>query len=214
MKELFLIRTKRSLHFLRMPCLLTACLAVISGCGFREPQWRVYEEVMIDGHASHNHEAAPATRPAQAVRTGALRWTAPEGWSEEKGSGMRLSTFKMSRDGAAGVCTIVTLGGAAGGIEPNVSRWIGQLKLPALSAEEMATFLNRQKKIQTAGGFEGVVVDLTELGDPSPGTESMLAAIIKVDGVSLFVKLTGPVGLIKAELEAFTKLCESVRAES
>lgn len=209
-----MIRSERLLHKLRTPCMFGACIAVMTGCGFREPQWRIYEEVMIDGHAAHNHEAAPATRPAQAVRADALRWTAPERWTEEKGTGMRLATFKLSRDGADGVCTIVTLGGAAGGIEPNVSRWIGQLKLPALSADAMAAFLDKQKKIQTAGGFEGVVVDLTELGDQSPGTESMLAAIIKVDGVSLFVKLTGTVGLIKAELDAFTKLCESVRAES
>jgi hypothetical protein len=182
------------------------------GCGMQEPQWRTYEEVVAKP-APHQHTtpSTPMARPAAAQPAGKLAWTAPDGWKEEAGSGMRLATFTAEREGQSAICTIITLGGTAGGVEANVRRWIGQLALPEPSPEELADYLDRQERLKTAGGFEGVVVDLTALGDQGPEASSMLAALITVGDSTLFLKMTGPVRLLQEEKKSFSALCQSIR---
>jgi hypothetical protein len=154
-------------------------------------------------------------RPVAASSSAAaLSWTAPDGWREEAGSGMRLATFTIDREGSSATCTIVTLGGAAGGLEANVRRWMGQLKIADLPPDEFSAFLEKQERVKSEGGFDMVLVDLTELGDAAPDSASMLAAIVTVPNTTAFVKFTGPTVLLKNEKESFTKLCRSLRSSS
>ncbi len=166
----------------------------LAGCGWQNPTWQTYEEVTTSSPSAHTHATAPAQ--AAVPRPGPLQWTAPESWSEEAGTGMRLVTFTVGSEGATGVCTIVRLGGAAGGLEANVRRWLGQLNVPEPPAEEWAAFLAGQEHIHAAGGFEGVLVDLTTLGAQTPEAASMLAGLLKADEATLFVKFTGSRALL------------------
>lgn len=192
------------------PVALVVAALLATGCGRSDSTWRSYDEIHVEESAPRAPSARPPG-PSAAASPRALAWTAPAGWTEEAGSGMRLATFTLHRDEQTGTCTIVTLGGAAGGLEANVRRWLGQLQLATPPAEAFASFLERQVPLRTEGGFEGTLVDLTELGDPAPTTPSMLAALLPVDDLTLFVKLTGPRGLLLAEKEAFAQLCRSVR---
>jgi len=194
----------------RLAGAVTAIL-VLAGCEAREPEWHSYDEINISQQPARPSMPRPETRASSATRT-PLKWTRPEGWQEKPGSGMRMATLSVSNDSGQAVCTLVTLGGTAGGLEANMRRWIGQLDLNP-PPEQVAGLLETAIPITTEGGFEGVVVDLTGFGPAGDGT-SMLAAMITVNGTTLFVKMTGPIALLSAEKDRFVVFCRSLRADT
>jgi len=192
---------------------LVFCMAVASliiGCDVREPRWRTYEEKNTSSGHQHTASSMPATRPMTSRENLSLQWTKPDGWSEKAGSGMRLATLTTSRGDQVATCTLITLGGTAGGLEANVRRWFGQLKLDVPNGDEFTAFLERQERIQSEGDFEGVLVNLTEFGPASDGS-SMLAALFSVNSTTLFIKMTGPLELLVAEKDHFAQFCKSLR---
>src|SRR3989338_2393172 len=93
--------------------LAMACFAGVS-CEKSESV-RSYEEVIIEpsGQAKSMtlppmHPPVTQTVPEESMEEAPspLIWTLPEGWSEEKGSGMRLATMKPYPDNADIVCTV------------------------------------------------------------------------------------------------------------
>lgn len=189
--------------------------AMLCSCGGRKPSWRTYKEHEVIVQAPHAAHAAgeAAAAPAGAESQAALQWKTPQGWSETRSdSGMRLATFELKGDAGAGTCTIVLLGGDAGGLKANVVRWIGQLQLAVPADPDFDAFMKRQQTFATEGGFNTVLLDLTELGPANnDAANSMLASYITVGESSCFVKLTGPAGLLKKEKENFIQLCRSLK---
>lgn len=152
------------------------------------------------GHThQHNHAARAPAR---------ITWTAPDTWQEEKGSGMRLASFSIGEGEAAGLCTIITLSGSAGGTESNVRRWLGQMNLEMTDAELQA-FLAKQESLSTADGLAGLFVNFLPL-TVEPSSPSMLATFYNSGGQTVFVKLTGPASLVKEETARFKELCQSL----
>lgn len=193
---------------------LAFVILVFTGCGLGKPRWATYEEITTDAISQHVHSTASSDEAIPASRTpGSVRWTAPSGWREETGAGMRLASFGIDKAGATGLCAIVQLSGAAGGLEANVRRWFGQLNLDLPEGDDWASFLERQQEIQSVGGFAGTLVDLIAISPLPPETPSMLAALLNAGSSTLFVKFTGPRVLLEAEKEAFTGLCRSLRAD-
>lgn len=189
---------------------LSWCCALWTGCGRAQPRWQTYEEISTSAPAPRL--AASPARPAGNRTSGSLQWTVPDGWRVEAASGMRLATFVVGSGEQTGTCTIVTLGGAAGGLDANVRRWLRQLNLQDPEPEAWTSFLAAQPRLRSEGGFEGVVADLTSLGPQAPETPSMLAGLFTVESSTVFVKLTGPLSLLGAEKENFTQLCQSLRS--
>jgi hypothetical protein len=187
-------------------------LLLVSACDLREPKWRTYEEINArQSTTDRNMPSVPEKAPVQQDKNTSLHWTTPEGWNEEGGSGMRLATFTVASEKQSAACSLVVLGGAAGGLEANTRRWLGQLNIEAPPPEKLAEFLDRQLRIESTGGFDGVVVDLTEMGPAEDGT-SMLAALYSINGTTLFIKFTGPLDLLKSEKNHFIALCKSIRS--
>jgi hypothetical protein len=188
-------------------------LALCASCGRNDSAWRTYREVVVE--PGHNHDQAAMAMPADmpggggAAPTGSLAWKSPDGWTESPGTGMRLVSFAVGSGTDTGLCTIVMLGGDAGGVEANVVRWIGQIGATAPSGDALGAFMARQDKIASAGGFEGLAVDLTELDPSLP--QSMLAALLDVDGSTAFIKLTGSPSLLKQEKQRFLEVCRSIK---
>jgi len=190
------------------------CLAIfipLIGCDFREPRWRTYEEENISSGHQHTTSTMPANRPNASAAKLSLSWTKPDGWEEQAGSGMRLATLKVTREEQSAICTMITLSGSAGGLEANVRRWFGQLKLAVPPGEEFTAFLNRQEHVHSEGGFEGVLVNLTEFGPAEDGS-SMLAALFSLNNTTLFIKMTGPLELLTGEKDRFAQFCKSLRS--
>lgn len=180
------------------------------GCGEgRHAGWRTYREVILE----RPEPALALPPPTSAPAGGSVRWTTPEGWTEEPGSGMRLVTFHMGAGRAAGLCTVVQLAGDAGGLEANIRRWMGQLQVAPPEPEAFRSFVDAQERFTTDSGWRGTLVDLTSLAGSNAQASSMLACLLDTGEATVFAKITGPADVLKAEASRFRGLCQSLRTE-
>ncbi|MBI5150227.1 MAG: hypothetical protein HZA28_05605 [Candidatus Omnitrophica bacterium] len=141
-----------------------------------------------------------------------LSWATPQGWTETPGGGMHLVNFTSADKDAPAECTIISLGGQAGGLESNVTRWMQQVNIAVPEAPAMEKFLAAQKKIKTKDGFDATIIDLTQL-QPKDDLESpsMAATIIMLPDMTVFVKMTGSRGAVLKNRDQFQTLCESLK---
>ena len=183
---------------------LTLCALVLFalGCGRKESEVRAYREISVVPQR-------PVERAATPVQTaeGSLAWTAPAGWVEQPGSQMRLVTFKVGPDGAE--CTITAFPGDVGGLEANLRRWLGQLKVD-VAAAELASFASNPEAVQSEGGLSCQIFDFAGLM-PAERADSLLAAVVPLDGRTAFVKFTGVKTLLASEKANFLALCRSLK---
>ena len=141
-----------------------------------------------------------------------LSWETPQGWQDQGAGGMRLATFRSADTGDPVECALISLAGAAGGLESNAARWMGQLKLEILSGEKMQKFLASQKKIKTPDGLSATIIDLAGLQpENDPQAPSMIATILELDSMTVFVKMTGSRGAVLKNKDKLESLCRSIR---
>ena len=191
-------------HRLTSILAMTAAVATV-GCG-ADSSVRTYEERVIRAH-----DEAPRAAVPQHAAPASLSWTAPEGWDEVPGSGMRKATFFAHSGTQTGECSIVSFPGDVGGEAANLVRWAGQLGV-TLSDEDAATFIEGAESFTTESGIEGRIYDFSSLlASAAPGTPSMLASILDRGNEKVFVKLMGPAALLADEKERFHQLSVSIR---
>ena len=189
------------------------------GCGNDEPKYRQYMEMTGTAAPLHVQEAEDGTLSAQPLTpptlptpspspASPLEWTAPEGWTAEAASGMRKASFKVPGDAQ---CTIIGLGGNAGGDLANVKRWIGQLNVTPPEDTALQQFIDAAPVIVTGQKKPLRIIDLSSFVGTSPETPTTLAAIFPRGDQTIFVKMTGPRSAVSAATPAFTTLCESLR---
>jgi len=165
---------------------------------------------MMPGGASAMPEGIVPPGPAAD-----LTWSLPKGWKESPNkSSMRLATF-TDGNGAQGIeCSIVSLGGSAGGLNENIRRWMGQVNLKDISDSELNAFIAKQEKITTQDNFATMIVDLTQLQSDSENTNpSIVAAIIEMEDKTVFVKMTGQRGALTKNRSKFKELCQSLNGK-
>lgn len=137
-----------------------------------------------------------------------LSWETPEGWAEERGSGIRIVTFRTEGSDPVEV-SIVSLSGPAGGLVPNAVRWAGQIGVPA---DNIEAFIDRQEEITTQNGLSGRIIDFTGLQPEAGGAApSIIGAVFPLGDDSLFVKMTGSKAAVTAEKSEFRQLLQSLR---
>jgi hypothetical protein len=140
-----------------------------------------------------------------------LVWTVPANWIEKPGKGMRVATFQKADDPQAIDCSIVTLGGEAGGIEANLSRWMGQLGIQP-SAENLQKLVATSQGMKTQDGQEVKVYNFADIQEGiSKVDKSAIAAIISTPAASIFVKMTGGMEAIHQNRNSFEELIKSLR---
>ena len=119
-----------------------------------------------------------------------LSWETPAGWVEKKGGGLRLATFSGTDPKAMVEATIISLGGSAGGMMANVTRWMQQIQIDIPAKPDLESFINRQEKFSTSSNLPGQLIDLTQLqGNASPDAPSMIAAIVEPGDTPISVKM-------------------------
>lgn len=144
-----------------------------------------------------------------------IRWTVPPGWTEQKGSGMRVATFSSADKNSSVETTIVSLAGPAGGVAANIVRWMQQLKIPAPSDNDLMEFIASSEKVQTASGLSLVLFDFTRLqNDAGPEAPGMFAAIVEGQETQIFIKMTGSKHSVIANREQFKALIHSLKVET
>ncbi len=165
---------------------------------------------MKDPHAGMDMAAMGSVMEAAAPSESMFNWTVPEGWVEAPASHMRLATFHLASDPKAMDFSIISLGGPAGGLEANLTRWAGQLGLDA-SPETVEKLIQASSTVKTQDGMDIKVFDFTSIQTAAQGTDkSMMAAMMTMDQSTIFIKMTGTVDIIKQNKEAFLKFCGSM----
>jgi len=203
-----LIKAPKDLMYKSLYTLLFVGVCVLMFTSCEQPLTsREYEEI-VTAPASDPHDFmrnAPFAKEEQLSLP--LSWEVPQGWSEEKGSGMRLVTFRAQNGTVE--CSIVSLGGQAGGLRSNVTRWMGQINIDVPADDQFGEYLSRQKILETKGGFPITIIDLSEISgrqqDPS-----MIAAIAELEDKTIFVKMTGSRKDVIAHRGQLTSLCLSL----
>lgn len=205
------------LMFLRMLPIMLVVSALATSCGRSDRAVRHYREVNFS--TSQQQDASPASDmpmsaapgsmpslpPGMQTPTLPLDWDTPEGWTETRGSGMRVVTFAV--DGLE--CTILTFPGDVGGDAANINRWLGQLNA-SLSQDAVSAFVSNPSRVPTVGGYECKLFDFADVL-PAGSPKGMLAAIIPVGENTAFVKIMGDAPAVAKQKTAFIALCKSIR---
>lgn len=160
----------------------------------------------------HQHEPAPsgsmpsgmidAPPPARGVS-----WTAPSGWKEEPGNGIRLATFIPPQDAGKAEATVVALPGEAGGELANVNRWRGQIGLTPIDEARLAEA--RQGVKSRIGAV--MVYDFTGEGAKK---SRLVAGLVKVGDTTWYFKLMGNEKAVGKYKPAFIKLLEGLKNDA
>ena len=132
-----------------------------------------------------------------------LRWTAPEGWKELPGEGMRIATFEPPQDSGRVEGTVVALIGDAGGELANVNRWRGQISLTPIEEDGLGAL---RRSVHSGVGD----ISLYDFTGGDAAKTRMLAGMIKVGEKTWFFKLTGAQKAAEAARPAFLKLLEGL----
>lgn len=195
-------------------------LCMVAGCSDREVPVREYTEIHVMPPPAtaapmadpHTMGSAPpmASLPAQKpdVPSTSFSWRAPDGWSEETGTGMRLATLRFETDGESGECTIIELSGDSGSLEANIRRWLGQVQL-APSDAELRAYMEALPTWTADAELDGYLIDFAPFVSEA-NAPSTLAAIIGDGQKTLFLKLTGSARFLEQNREAFIELAHSV----
>ncbi|HUF64000.1 MAG TPA: hypothetical protein VMN36_18115 [Verrucomicrobiales bacterium] len=131
-----------------------------------------------------------------------LEFTAPEGWEKLKpASPMRKAEFKApGKEGEeAGEVAFFFFGeGKGGSVEANVERWYGQFEEPKDQIEAKSETRERNGKKVTLVRARGTFLSGPPIGakTPKPGY-ALLGAILEGEDGPVFVKFTGPAGVVE-----------------
>jgi hypothetical protein len=155
-----------------------------------------------------------------AESAGGIRWTPPQAWKAQGARPMRAATYAVpaaSGDKEDGECAVFYFGpGQGGGIDDNITRWIGQFEQPDGKPSRAAAKIARQP-------FNGVPVTLIDLtgtytamaGPMSPSRTMkpgyrLLGAIADSPQGAVFFKLTGPAKTVAGAEPSFQNLLKSI----
>ena len=166
-----------------------------------------------------------APRPQIPVTAGAdtdapLTWTLPQGWkSVTPSSAMRMAQIVVPgpQGSEAGELTVFYFGpGGGGGVEANLTRWIGQFKHPDGAADKPLAKLDTKQ-------VNGMKVDLVDIsgtydagaammGGGQKADQRALGAIVDSPKGLVFFKLLGPSATVAQNEAAFAQFVDSIKA--
>ena len=199
-----------------------AVLSCAAGCGDRETSYAIRDvrveeasgppaplegsEELRFGSGAHPGRGDLEDEP----RTARARWefVTPDGWTQLPPAPMRDHGWRAGRDAE---CTLVVIGGGAGGLLANVNRWRKQMSLPpvddaAVAALPTTRWLGRDARRVTLQGT------YTGMGGAAPIADARLVGLVAaLDEGTAFLKLTGPAGVVAAEEPRFLTLAASLR---
>src|SRR5436190_6277863 len=155
-------------------------------------------------------DAAPAT-----FKVGEFTFTRPAAWEwVETTSSMRKAQMKVSDPKSKGSGEVVFFffgPGGGGGAKANVERWFGQFQdAKNKKTEEAKAAGTKVTYVQT----EGTYISGMPGGPKTAMPDQMLqGAILESEQGDVFIKMTGPIELVKASKETFRKMVETAKKQ-
>jgi hypothetical protein len=148
-----------------------------------------------------------------AAAAGSIRWQLPEGWLEQPPENpMRLTQAAIPGPDGPGEVVVFYFGpGGGGGVEANLSRWVGQMELTPGTQPSSETF--------EAADYRVTLLDVSGTMQPSnmgTGPETpqpgwrMLAAVVEGPGGPWFFKATGPEATLAAARDDFEAMLRGI----
>jgi len=191
--------------------LVAGILAGAVGCGdpagVRPGDVRRYDAPKPPVALAARAEERPASPGGLAVR-----YEPPAGWTDRGASGMRLATLVIGDEKDGHEVTVIP---AAGSLEANVTRWLGQLDPEAAEAalaDRTTAALAAAVPLEIDGTAATVVILPAEAAEADTEGEAILGAAIPLDGnQSLFVKFKGPAAVARRERDNFIRFVSSLR---
>lgn len=139
--------------------------------------------------------AAPA---AAAAGTGQPQWQPPADWQAGAPGSMQTAVWNIAGEGGAkATVSVSVLGGAGGGLLPNVIRWRRQMGLPPITADQLGACT-----APLAGLPAGATLVTLEAAD---GARKMLGAVVPAGNQTWFYKLVGAAAVVDGQKDAFTQ---------
>ncbi|MEM9367958.1 MAG: hypothetical protein AAGD07_18345 [Planctomycetota bacterium] len=156
--------------------------------------------------------ATPASGPSTRSKD-RISYERPQGWRDGRMSSMREAAFNVGPEDASAEVTVIVAGGDLRG---NVARWMGQV-MGAEASPEAVDAIMSDAESRTVAGRQAQRFVMTKKRIDA-GTESATgdtgidATIVELgDGMSLFIKLTGPTEVLNEQSEALGKFMDSLK---
>ena len=184
---------------------ITIAGCMLHGCDRQEPirAYRTPKDAMTA-------QATPVRASTPSPTEERLIWTLPAGWVEQPGDGgMRFATLIDEQNKPAVVVTVTKLSSQAGSLLANVNRWLGQLGLPEVQQQDLASLT----RPVPGDNLNGTVVDLTGTG-PSDAPQRMIAAVFERPNATWFFKAIEANSVIEAAEPELLELFQSIRVQS
>ena len=193
--------------------LLAAALVFSAGCQKKPPKGAKEMGTMSQAHATAMQDPTVSMNDDGSIQVGPLKSQFPKDWkSVQPSSSMRRAQFSLPApngdDGDAGEMTVFYFGPNAGGVEANITRWVGQFT----KADGSALGENDvERTTMQMGGMPITIVKFKGTQKPSsmPGMaptperkNSMnISGIVMTPDGPWFFKGTGPEKTMEAQSE-------------
>jgi hypothetical protein len=158
------------------------------------------------------------TMGLRAESAAGVTWTPPAGWTAQGPRPMRAATYVIQPEfgeKSGGECGLYFFGAGQGGsIDDNIARWKGQFTergapAPAKVSKRTVHGLPATT-IDVSGEYSGLGGPLSDVASKVAGYR-LLGAIVSAPGGNIFVKCTGPLKTMSANVPKFEQLLSSFR---
>ena len=130
---------------------------------------------------------------------GALQWSSPKSWVQEKAGNMIDQQFRLPGDA---VFTVASFPGNVGGLLSNVNRWRGQLGLEPTTLKKVQSMVE-ESQTQTGLPFRRIYLENSK-------EQALHIAILPFGGKTFFFKLTGSKIALAKNHGAFIRFLEEI----
>jgi hypothetical protein len=151
-------------------------------------------------------EAPASTTPDPST---GLQYKAPEGWRPGKMSMMRLAAFNIGPEDKQAELTIITAGGDLRG---NVARWLGQVRGDTPPGDVVSKALEAAEDLKVSGRDAKRYYLRADGEAANAEAQAIDATIVPIgDGMSMFIKATGPPETLQSEKERIGEFISSLQ---
>ena len=134
-----------------------------------------------------------------------LKFERPKGWRDGRMTSMRMAAFSIGPEDSPAELTIIPAGGDLRG---NVARWLGQVRKGEVPDEVVDQALADATTVDVDGRTGQRFLLTGE--DASAGTAIDATIVPLNDGMSLFVKMTGPAKTVSDQSDAIASFLQSL----